>query len=108
MVGPGFHTRIQSRALRYLTARALTAAPGTRANAPLSSLDVVTEALTRDWDKHRTSVYARGAFCAVVRVRCLFHFLFVQFGNLFGADSWSLCVPSKVTAWNAHIHTKYR
>ena len=70
MVGPGLGTRIQSRTLRYLIARALTAAPGTRAIAPLSSLDDVTEALTRDWDKHGNSVYARGAFCAAVRVSC--------------------------------------
>ena len=70
MVGPGLGTRIQSRTLRYLIARALTGAPGTRAIAPLSSLDDVTEALTRDWDKHGNSVYARGAFCAAVRVRC--------------------------------------
>ena len=94
MVGPGLGTRIQSRTLRYLTARALTAAPGTRAIAPLSSLDDVTEALARDWDKYRNSVYARVAPSAPQCVSGVnFIFFFVQFGNIFGADRGSLCVP---------------
>ena len=44
--------------------------PGEGDAANEALLDDVTEALTRDWDKHGNSVYARGAFCAAVRVRC--------------------------------------